>query len=122
MKLTPSSSFAPYPDLSSHHGYQAHRNAQSEARPAVLASGRIVCLRECLKNRFLFVHWNADACVRNRKVQEATAFGLALHFNFQRNLSLIGELDCIAQKVHDYLPQTAEISGNYLRHFGSYLA
>src|SRR5436190_1320099 len=85
------------PDFSSHDADELRANSQSEAGAAIIAGRGVVRLSECLKNHLLFFFGDANARIRDSKVQKNVLRRARFSRNSEHHFTLFGELDRIAQ-------------------------
>ena len=106
-----------------HHLHQLSGDGQTQARAAVPAGVGLVYLGEALEDGLEFVFRDADARVRDGKMQKDGIFAFLVgddsgvgKFNGKDDLSALGEFDGVAQKVDEYLPEPSlialQINGN----------
>src|SRR5262249_45756477 len=81
--------------VATHHARELARDGEAEARAAVPARGERICLGEVLKQLRLLLRGQADAGVRDRKLDPVAAVRHPAHP--QRDLALFRELAGIAQ-------------------------
>ncbi len=118
VKRASSSRFALQPDSPSHHVHQAAGNRQTQARSAVLPAGRAIRLRKGFENQFLLFLGHPDARVAHRKMQLHLVFFFPLQLRLQNHFPAVGELDGIAQQIHQHLAQPRRVANHHLRHVG----
>ena len=76
--------------------------------PSACSKGAKICCQ--------FVLRNADAGVLDANVERQIAAVERLGVHIQRNLSALGELDRVAEKVREHLPETKRIGDDPFRH------
>ena len=101
---------------------QAGGNRQAQAGAAIFAPGGTIRLREGLEDHLLLFLGNADAGVPNGEVQRKSLAGLLLDLDLQNHFAAVGELDGIAQQIHDHLPQPRGIAHDLGRNVGADVA
>ncbi len=107
-------------ELSTHRLHDARRDGQAEPGSAELARRRRVRLHESLEDRLVLSRRNADPGVADRKAQARRVPVLPLQVDLDHDLAKGGELDRIADKVDQHLPQPGRVChqsvGNVGRH------
>src|ERR1700688_1014669 len=63
---------------------------------------------------------NSYSCVRYANMQTHGVAGLTLDFRVNDNVSAFGEFDCVADQIHDQLPQPRRVSHDGTRDFSGY--
>src|SRR5579872_5079562 len=118
MKLAPLPHLAFHPHRSAHQLHQFRGNGEPQSGSSVLARGRAVDLLECLEDRLLLLLWNANAGIRDEKMQSEVRLTLYLPFNVQHHFAFVGELDGVADKVDDYLSEANRVAEDPIRQVG----
>src|SRR5260370_26022484 len=97
-------------ELSTYRLHDARRDGQAEPGSAELARRRRVRLHESLKDRLVLSRRNADPGVPHRKAQPRRVPVLPLQVDLYHDLAKAGDLDRIADKVAQHLPQPGRAS------------
>ena len=115
--------FTLYPDAAAHHAHQLARDCQPETGAAVVARRRYIRLREGIKDHHLLVAGDADTRIGDGEVQtDASVAGCLLRGavvirlidgDLHKDLTFMGELDGIAQQVHQHLLQAARVADDF---------
>jgi hypothetical protein len=100
--------FNPYPAV--HFVNEVRGDRKSEAGAAMSSRRRTVRLRERFKNCALFLSWNADAGVSNRKMQKALAVVRCLINHLHDHLTALGKLNRVIGEIDQDLPQPHRIA------------
>ena len=103
------------PDATAHKANQLATNRQSQAGTAESPSRRSVRLREGVEDQLLLIFGNPDTRVGNREVQCHLALACGVQLYLDTDLSPFGELDGIADEVHQDLPQPGGVGNQELR-------
>jgi len=105
-----------------HHLAQPLADGQAQPRAPVAACSRGINLAEGVKEAVDPIMWNPDAGIPDDKVEHLLAAfrvgrgtGQLLTRHIESDFALIGELDSIAEQVHQDLAQTSDISDDSLR-------
>ena len=118
MKGAPFTHGALCPDTSVHQTHQFGRNRQPEAGTAVLACGRSVPLLESLKHFVELMSRNTDAGIPHGEVQANLVIAVPLFGHRHNDLSLLRELDGVADQVQQDLTQLRGIPAHHGRQVG----
>src|SRR5579871_1914916 len=101
---------AVHPDAPRHHLHQAGGNGESQASAAKTPRGAAVRLVELLEEPGQFVRGNADAGIRDLKMELNTALVSRLPVDLQSDFAALGELDGIPQQVDHDLAEAARVA------------
>src|SRR6476661_312457 len=126
MKTRPATRLALKSDVAPEHLDQTLRNREAESGAAIFPGGRAVGLREGPEETPRLVRLDADSGVPDRDVNPAAVRCIAVHgrvtTHLDADLSTRGELDPVADEIHQNLPQSAWISVHALWHVARDLA
>src|SRR6202158_1783647 len=104
--------------FAAHELHQLLRNRQAQARTTVLTGRGSIGLRKAFEDVAQLAGRNADAGVRDRKAKAGLLAGPLFAFHADVNVSLGRELDGVAGKVDENLPDAARIADNARRRIG----
>src|ERR1700687_3643265 len=104
--------------FAAHQLNQLLRNRQAESRTTVLTGRGSIGLRKAFEDVVQLAGRNADAGVRDRKAKADLLAGALLAFHAQVNVSLGRELDGVAGKVDENLPDAPRVADNASRRIG----
>jgi len=99
-----------YRQRAAHERDQFAADRQTEACSAKAASGGSLCLAETFKNKIELVHCNADAGVLHREFDVAAFVLLLCQSHRNRDFTVLGELDRIAEQIQQDLTQAQGIA------------
>jgi hypothetical protein len=105
-------------DLAVHHDHELLGDRQAQAGAAVAARGRAVGLREGLEQLRLHRGRNAHAGVAHLEAEDDAVVAFGLPGDADDDFAALGELDRVADEVHEHLAQPARIAAQEARHFG----
>src|ERR1700733_11599990 len=91
-----------YPDASTVHLHDALYDGEAQSRASLRLGNRIIDLLEFLENLCLIGFVDARSCVLDGKFD-----GIPLRLHFDPNLSRVGELDRITNKIKQSLSEPA---------------
>jgi hypothetical protein len=94
-----------YGHVAAHHACELARESKAEPRPAVAARGQGICLGEFLEQFRLLFGGQADAGIRDGKLDPVASVGHLAHP--QGDLALFRELTGIAQQIEQNLCRPA---------------
>jgi hypothetical protein len=95
--------------VAAHHARELAREGKAEPRPAIAARGQRICLREFLEQFGLLFGSQADAGIRDGKLDPVTSVRHLAHP--QGDLPLFRELAGIAQEIEQYLLEPHGVRG-----------
>ena len=106
------------PDAAAHQLHQLRGDRQPEAGAAVAARHRGVRLLERAEDLVELVLRNADAGIADREVQLRVALAPLEHLDADDDLAGVGELDRVADQVHEHLAEPVGIAHEKVGNFG----
>src|SRR5262249_38563427 len=110
------------PHSPSHELDELQRNGQAQAGAAVFARRRGVDLRKGLKEETQLLARNADARVTYREMEAGRRFVLGFALDTHGHFARAGELDRVADEVHENLPQPARVADEVLGYVVEHVA
>ena len=105
-------------DFAAHHLHQLTGDRQAQPGAAVLARGGAVGLGEGIEQLVDLLLGDADAGVDDRELQAAAIVPVFQRHHLQDDMAVVGELDGVADQVHQDLAQAAGIAVYALRAVG----
>ena len=104
-------------EMAAHALHQPAADGEAQAAAAILTRDGGVGLREIAKNIVEFFSGNTDSGVRNREldVPRRARTGVT---DGKQDFPGIGEFDCIAQKIHQNLPEAIGVAQQRGREIG----
>ncbi len=113
--------FARHGELAAHQAHQALRNREAQPRAAVAACHRRVGLREFLEHGLQMFRRDPDAGVPHAESQRDGAVARMRRRHGNHDFPLLGELDRVADQVHEHLAQARRIPAHRARGFGCHV-
>src|SRR5262245_17051569 len=99
-----------HPDAAVHHFAETPANSKTKPGPSVTSCRRCFDLTEGSEEAIHAVPWNADACIFDGKLQfERSCLEFSAGNRYQ-NLAVRGELQCVADQIHQNLPDPGDIA------------
>ncbi|OPZ57101.1 MAG: hypothetical protein BWY87_01697 [Deltaproteobacteria bacterium ADurb.Bin510] len=97
-------------DAATHHLDQVPGDRQPQAGAAVAPGDAVVLLGEGRKDVIDAFGADADAGVRDLEAQQGLSVALVEHFDLEAHLASFGELDGVADQVHEHLADATGIA------------
>src|SRR6266404_3018511 len=107
------------PYLAGHEFDELPSYGQPEPGTAMAAVHRPVELNEGLEYDAVLVRWNTNAGIGNRELEKRVAAGVCrVERDRQNDLTCIGELRRVIEKVAQHLGESRRLTEHLLGHFG----
>ena len=103
-------------DLAAHHLHQFLADGQAQATAAIAAGGAGVALGEGVEQLRLHLFADADAGVTDGQVQLPLLQGVAAPVDGQADMAFGGELQGVAEQVHQHLFEPGRVAEDALGH------
>ena len=111
-----------HPDLSPHELDQPRGDRQTQTCPTVFSGGGAVRLGKGLEYPSLDLGWNADPRVRDGEVEPDGLRLLSGRLDMQHDLPAFGELDGVAEQIHQHLSEPSGVPGERVGNIGQEVA
>ena len=117
-ELAAASHFTRDLELASHELHHALRDGETQAGSTVAARHGRVRLRELLEDRLPMFRRNADSRVADGKAQSHVIVRDRHRRDGDHNFALLGELDRVADQIHEHLAESRRIAADRAWHDG----